>query len=82
MSRYHVTVGTATFAYGYDHPLREYFLQRQRNRPGKYPVIRDLVGSLTGGGYGTASELLAAVAQHGVPIPDEHREAAENDRPF
>ena len=82
MSRYHVKVGDATFAYGYDRPLREYFLQRHTPGEGDYPDVEDLVGSLTGGGYGTAGELLNAVAQYDIPLPENHLLAVLMDEPF
>jgi hypothetical protein len=37
---------------------------------------------MTGGGYGTAGELLEAVAKHGVPLPDSHLTAIGLDLPF
>ena len=82
MSRYHVQVGDATFAYGYDRPLQEYFLQKHTPGEGDYPDVEDLVGSLSGGGYGTAGELLAAVAKHGVPLPEAHLTLIGLDLPF
>jgi hypothetical protein len=82
MSRYHVRVGDATFAYGYDRPLQEYFLQRHTPGEGDYPDVEDLVGSMTGGGYGTAGELLEAVAKYGVPLPTDHLLAVSLDLPF
>lgn len=82
MSRYHVTVGGATFAYGYDRPLREYFLQRHTPGEDGYPDVEDLVGSSTGNGYGSAGELLAAVAEHGIPLPEEHLTLIGLDLPF
>ena len=82
MSRYHVRVGEVTFAYGYDRPLQEYFLQRHTPSEGDYPQVDDLVGSLTGGGYGTAGELLEAVEKYGVPLPTDHLLAVSLDLPF
>lgn len=82
MSRYHVKVGEVTFAYGYDRPLREYFLQKHTPGKGDYPVVKDIVGSYTGNGHGTAGELLAAVAKHGVPLPEEHLTLIGLDLPF
>lgn len=82
MSRYHVTVGDVTYAYGYDRPLHEYFLQKHTPGDGDYPDVQDLVGSMTGGGYGTAGELLAAVAEHGIPLPEEHLTLIGLDLPF
>jgi hypothetical protein len=40
------------------------------------------VGSLSGGGYGTAGELLNAVAQYDIPLPENHLLAALMDQPF
>jgi len=82
VSRYHVKVGGATFAYGYDRPLQEYFLQKHTPGEGDYPDVEDLVGSMTGGGYGTAGELLNAVAQYEIPLPENHLLAALMDEPF
>jgi hypothetical protein len=82
MSRYHVKVGDATFAYGFDRPLQEYFLQKHTPGDGGYPDVEDLVGSMTGGGYGTAGELLAAVHIFGIPLPDDHLTAICLDTPF
>lgn len=82
MSRYNVQVGKVTYAYGYDRPLQEYFLQRHTPGKGDYPVVKDLVGSYTGKGYGTAGELLAAVAKYRVPLPDDHLLAVSLDLPF
>jgi hypothetical protein len=82
MSRYHVQVGDATFAYGYDRPQDEYFLQKHLPGEDGYPDVEDLVGSLTGNGYGTAGELLAAVAEHGIPLPDDHLTAICLETPF
>ena len=82
MSRYHVKVGDATFAYGFDRPLQEYFLQKQTPGEGDYPDVEDLVGSLTGGGSGTAGELLEAVAKYEIPLPENHLLAAMMDLPF
>jgi len=82
MSRYHVQVGDATFAYGYDKPQDEYFLQRHTPGQDGYPQVEDLVGSYTGNGYGTAGELLAAVAQHAIPLPEEHLTLIGLDLPF
>jgi hypothetical protein len=75
-------VGDATFAYGYDRPLQEYFLQKHTPGDGDYPDVEDLVGSLSGGGYGSAGELLAAVAEHGIPLPEEHLTLIGLDLPF
>jgi hypothetical protein len=82
MSRYHVQVGDATFAYGYDKPQDEYFLQRHTPGADGYPQVEDLVGSYTGNGYGTSGELLEAVARHGIPLPEEHLTAIGLDLPF
>jgi len=82
MSRYHVKVGDATFAYGYDRPLQEYFLQKHTPGEGDYPDVEDLVGSMTGGGYGTAGELLNAVQRFNVPLPPDHYIAVFLDEPF
>ena len=82
MSRYHVKVGDATFAYGFDRPLQEYFLQKHTPGDGDYPDVEDLVGSMTGKGYGTAGELLEAVAKHGLPLPEAHMTLISLDLPF
>ena len=82
MSRYHVKVGDATFAYGYDRPLQEYFLQKHTPGEGDYPDVEDLVGSYTGNGYGTAGELLEAVQRFNVPLPTDHLMAVCLDEPF
>lgn len=82
MSRYHLQHGKGTYAYGYDRPLREYFLQRHTPRKNGYPKVTDLVGSLTGKGYGTNYELLAAIARLKLVVPDDHLLAIESDLPF
>ena len=82
MSRYHVQVGDATYAYGFDRPVQEYFLQKHTPGDGGYPDVEDLVGVATGNGYGTAGELLEAVAKHGVPLPEEHLTLIGLDLPF
>jgi hypothetical protein len=82
MSRYVVKVGETTFAYGFDRPLQEYFLQKHTPGEGDYPDVEDLVGSMTGGGYGTAGELLEAVAKYEIPLPENHLLAAMMDLPF
>jgi hypothetical protein len=40
------------------------------------------VGSFTGKGYGTAGELLEAVAKHGLPLPEAHMTLISLDLPF
>ena len=82
MSRYHVQVGDATYAYGYDRPQAEYFLQKHTPGEGDYPDVEDIVGSFTGNGYGSAGELLEAVAKHGVPLPEEFLTLIGLDLPF
>jgi hypothetical protein len=82
MSRYVVKVGETTFAYGFDRPLQEYFLQKHTPGEGDYPDVEDLVGSMTGGGYGTAGELLEAVQRLNLPLPPDHLIAVCLDQPF
>lgn len=71
MSRYQI----GNYAYGYDHPLQEYFLQRSR------PRTKEIVGCLSEK-QGTASNFIEAVNKLGIPIPPEHMERAEMDLPF
>jgi hypothetical protein len=82
MSRYHVQVGDATFAYGYDKPQDEYFLQKHTPGQDGYPQVEDLVGSYTGNGYGTAGELLEAVQRFKLPLPTDHLMAVCLEQPF
>jgi len=82
MSRYHLQVGLVTYAYGYDKPLQEYFLQRHTPRKNGYPKVTDLVGSQTGEGYGTNYELLAAIAKFKLTVPGDHLLAIMSDLPF
>ncbi|NDD56036.1 hypothetical protein EBZ39_19590 [bacterium] len=71
MSRYNCD----GYAYGYDQPLCEYFLQRT----GK--TTKEIVGSL-GSKPGTAGNFLEAVKKLGIKIPEEHMQAAMMDLPF
>ena len=82
MSRYHLQHGKRTYAYGYDRPLREYFLQRHTLRKNGYPKVTDLVGSCSGNGYGTNWELLAAIAKFKLTVPGDHLLAIMSDLPF
>mgnify|MGYP006283902361 CR=1 FL=1 len=64
------------FSYGFDRPLQEYFLQ----------VIEDgepveIVGSL-GRRSGTNGNMLDALVEYGVEIPEEHKDRIIFDLPF
>ena len=82
MSRYHLQHGKRTYAYGYDRPLREYFLQRHTLRKNGYPKVTDLVGSCSGKGYGTNWELLEAITKLKLVVPEAHLLAIQSDLPF
>jgi len=95
MSRYEATNDKGQqFSYGFDRPLREYFMQTWREpaklnkhdlpegiEPDDDPYWEGLVGSLSDT-YGGHIELLTAINEHGVNIPQEHRSAIEGDLPF
>jgi hypothetical protein len=72
MSRYN----SGKFAYGYDNPLMEYFLQENK---GKRTV--EHVGSLSGT-QGTAGNLLEAIKKLGVEVPNDHLLKIQMDLPF
>ena len=59
MSRYQI----GQYAYGYDNPLGEYFLQKGEN---------ELVGNLSNVA-GTAGNLLEALEKECVEIPEDHK---------
>jgi hypothetical protein len=82
MSRYHLQAGLVTYAYGYDRPLQEYFLQKHTPRKNGYPKVTDLVGSCSGKGYGTNYELLEAVTKLKLVVPEDHLLAIQSDLPF
>lgn len=72
MSRYN----SGKYAYGYDHPLQEYFLQETRGEN-----TRELVGSLSRK-KGTSRNLIEAIYALEIEIPEDHRMKIELDMPF
>ena len=80
MSRYNATNDAGeTFAYGYDEPLQDYFIQK--DAPDEEAGYVPLVGSLSGT-YGSGANLLAAIDEHKVQVPEDHRTAMVLDLPF
>lgn len=81
MSRYSATNSKGEkFEYGYDRPLQEYFIQKVILSEG-FPECVELVGSLSKV-YGSAANLLEAIQNHGVIVPEPHRMAIQFDLPF
>lgn len=76
MSRYQ----SGAFAYGYDNPLREYFLQKTIFEDGEMEIV-ELVGSISDK-YGSAANLLDALNKNNVDIPEDHRTKIMMDLPF
>lgn len=72
MSRYN----SGNYAYGYDHPLQEYFLQENK---GEETV--EIVGCLSRK-KGTSRNLLEAIYALEIEIPEEHKTQIELDLPF
>jgi hypothetical protein len=77
----------ATFAYGYDGPLQEYFLQlsRIKIKIGKltFDIIanEEIVGTLSNK-YGSGVNLLEAIEELDINVPEEHRDEAGMDIPI
>lgn len=80
------------FVYGFDNPLREYFMQiYHAEQPADWvenygddefePYWETLVGTMSNT-YGGHVQLLEAIEKHGVKIPDEHRNAITFVLPF
>lgn len=67
MSRY----DSGEYVYGYDRPLQEYFLQKVVPSEDGFPEIIEIVGSLSDT-YGSARNLLDALAKNNVQIPEVH----------
>ena len=67
------------FSYGFDGPLREYFMQK--DAPETEEGCIELVGSLSKT-YGSSGNLLTAIEEHKVQIPEEHRTAMMLDMVF
>ncbi|NDB03896.1 MAG: hypothetical protein EBY38_09585 [Flavobacteriaceae bacterium] len=77
MSRFSTTnTKGEKFVYGYDRPLQEYFLQKQED----FDFV-ELVGTLSSV-RGTNGNLLEVAEQHGVIIPDDHRDKIVFDFPI
>ena len=76
MSQYLVRKGTVDYLYGYDRPLKEYFLTAVSRRG-----VRHIVGGPAGNGGGGV-DLVEAAADLKVPLPEEHIRAALLDTPF
>lgn len=72
MSRYQI----GNYSYGYDNPLREYFLQKKTGSR-----IKEIVGCLAERA-GTASNFVESVKELGIPVPEEHLQKAMCDLPF
>lgn len=72
MSRYQI----GNYSYGYDHPLQEYFLQKQSGNKTK-----EIVGCLSEK-PGTARNFIEAVQKLKIQIPEEHMNKAICDLPF
>jgi len=82
MSRYNAMNNKGEkFEYGYDRPLSEYFIQKVIPTDDGFPECVELVGSLSNT-YGSAVNLLIAIQENGISIPDPHRLAIELDMPF
>ena len=76
MSQYLVRKGKIDYLYGYDRPLREFFLTAVSRRG-----VRHIVGGPAGNGGG-GYDLVEAAADLKVPIPEDHIKAALMDMPF
>lgn len=82
MSRYSaINSKGEKFEYGYDKPLQEYFIQKVIPTDDRFPECVELVGSLSNT-YGSAVNLLEAIQNNGIHIPDAHRLSIELDLPF
>lgn len=77
MSRY--TAGE--YAYGYDRPLQEYFIQKIVPNGDDFPELIELVGSMSNT-YGNASNMMAAIEEYKIPIIQEHLDKIMMDLPF
>jgi hypothetical protein len=77
MSRYR----SGDYEYGYDNPLHEYFLQKVIHDEYDFPEIVELVGNLSDT-YGSAVNLLTALKNHNVQIPEEHELKLIGDLPI
>jgi hypothetical protein len=77
MSRYR----SGDYEYGYDNPLQEYFLQKVTHDEYDFPEIVELVGNLSDT-YGSAVNLLTALKNHNVQIPEEHELKLIGDLPI
>lgn len=71
MSRYYC----GGYAYGYDYPCKEYFLQENKGDR------TELVGSLSPK-QGTSRNMLETIYRLEIPIPEDHRMSLELDLPF
>lgn len=76
MSRYK----SGEFSYGYDNPLQEYFLQKSSFENDDMDIV-ELVGCMSNK-IGNAANMLAAIQEYNVQIPEEHRTKIMLDLPF
>lgn len=76
MSRYK----SGEFFYGYDNPLQEYFLQKSSFENDDMDIV-ELVGCMSNK-IGNAANMLAAIQEYNVQIPEEHRTKIMLDLPF
>jgi hypothetical protein len=72
MSRYI----SGNYAYGYDHPLQEYFIQENKGEE-----MVEIVGCLSNK-PGSAGNFLIAVEELGIEVPKEYLDLAVMDLPF
>lgn len=72
MSRYII----GNYAYGYDNPLQEYFIQENKG-----DELVEIVGSLSDK-PGIAGNFLIAIEELGIQIPKEHLDRVVMDLPF
>jgi hypothetical protein len=78
MSQHIVQTDEATYVYGFDYPLSEYFMYVETAED-----VIPLVGMLASNG-GTRGDMLEALAEHGITdlLPNEHINALALDLPF
>ncbi len=78
MSQHFVETSDATYVYGYDYPLQEYFMYVETSED-----VIPLVGMLASNG-GTRSDMLQALDEAGITdlLPNEHIEALALDLPL
>jgi len=78
VSKHFVETSEATYVYGYDYPLQEYFMYVETAED-----VLPLVGMLASNA-GTRGDMLEALAKHGITdlLPNEHINALALDLPF